>query len=226
MERNGPDATLIIPQHEQPELTDACLRSLRAVDTIHWPVVVVDDGSSAAALETLLGRMAEVPNVKVLPQRHQGVTAAWNRAADMATTRFLVFLNNDTLTGGAWVDDLLRPLREQRAVVSGVRFRREQALPRHVLERLPTQMFLEGWCFAIRHEEWAAAGGFDENFRLYFSDTDFQVRIVKDRGGDRTVLAHVADLPVRHVRHQSTRRLPERSRIWREDRERFGQKWI
>jgi GT2 family glycosyltransferase len=143
----------------------------------------------------------------------------------MATTRFLVFLNNDTLSDGAWVDSLLRPLREQRAVVSGVRFRREQALPRDVLERLPVQTFLEGWCFAALRQDWADVGGFDETLRLYFSDTDFQARIVRSRGGDSAVLARVANLPLRHLGHQSTRRLPERSKVWREDRESFVRKW-
>jgi GT2 family glycosyltransferase len=220
------DATLIIPQHEQPELTMACVRSLRTADAIQWPVIVVDDGSSALALETLLERMVKVANVTVLPQQHQGVTAAWNRAADMTTARFLVFLNNDTVSSGVWVNDLLWPLREQRAAVSGVRYRREQGLPREVLKRLPTQTFLEGWCFATRREDWAGAGGFDERFRLYFSDTDFQARVVKERDGDSTALARVAGLPVRHLGHQSAQRLSERSVIWREDRERFVRKWI
>jgi GT2 family glycosyltransferase len=219
------DATIIIPQHEQPDLTIACVRSLRGADAIQWPVIVVDDGSSAVALQTLLDGIQEVPNVKVLPQQHQGVTAAWNRAAEMAATRFLVFLNNDTLTGGAWIDDLLRPLREQRVIVSGVRFRREQALPEDVLERLPTQTFLEGWCFAALRADWDAAGGFDEIFRLYFSDTDFQARIVKNCGGGPGALACVTDLPVRHLGHQSTRRLQDRSRVWQEDLAKFVRKW-
>ena len=220
-----PDATIIIPQYEQSDLTVVCVRSLRGADAIQWPVIVVDDGSSAAALATLFDQMVEVPHATVIPQRRQGVSVAWNRAAEVAATRFLVFLNNDTLTAGAWVDDLLRPLREQRAVVSGVRFRREQALPRYVLERLPTRTFLEGWCFAALRDDWSGVGGFDETFRLYFSDTDFQARIVRSRGGDSAVLARVAGLPVRHLGHQSTRRLPERRAIWQEDRERFVRKW-
>lgn len=216
-----PDATIIIPQYEQPELTIACVQSLRAAHAACWPVIVVDDGSSATALTTLLPGIATVPNVTVLPQQRQGVTVAWNCAADSAKTSLLVFLNNDTLSHGAWLDDLLQPLRERQVLVSGVRFRRERALPRDVLERLPTDNFLEGWCFAVAVEDWCGVGAFDENLRWYFSDTDFQARIVEGRGGNSSTLVEVAGLPVRHLGHQTTRCLRERSAMWQADRERF-----
>jgi len=225
MEAAVPDATIIIPQCGHSELTIACVRSLRAVHAACWPVLVVDDGSPAAALTTLRLNMATIANVTVLPPQRQGVTAAWNRAADLATTPFLVFLNNDTLSDGEWLDKLLQPLRERRGMVSGVRFRRETALPRSVLQRLPTEHFLEGWCFAVAVDDWSGVGTFDERLRLYFSDTDFQARIVKAGDGDLTKLTEVPGLPVRHLGHQTARRMPERNVMWREDRQTFMTKW-
>jgi GT2 family glycosyltransferase len=221
----SPDATIIIPQYERAELTVECVRSLRAADTAPWPVIVVDDESTAAALTRLLLGVAAVRDVTVVPQERRGVTAAWNVGADRAATPYLVFLNNDSVSEGEWVDELLRPLREGRGMVSGVRFRRECLLPRRVLERLPTRWFLEGWCFAMSQDDWFGAGGFDEELRLYFSDTDFQARIVEACGGDRGMLREVPGLAVRHLGRQTTRRLPERKEVWRRDREAFVAKW-
>src|SRR5262245_53355147 len=214
MQAAGPDATIVVPQYGNSELTIACVRSLRAVHAACWPVLVVDDGSPTLALRTLLLNLATIANVTVLPQQRQGVTAAWNRAADLATTPFLVFLNNDTVSDGEWLDRLLQPIRERQAVVSGARFRRETALPRSVLQRLPTEDFLEGWCFAVAVDDWSGVGAFDERLRVYFSDTDFQARIVDSCDSDATTLTAVPGLPVRHVGHQTTRRLPERRVIW------------
>jgi GT2 family glycosyltransferase len=219
------DATIIIPQHDQAALTLACIESFRRFHAAHQHIVVVDDGSSAWALTTVVARLVAVPNVTVLTQQHLGPTAAWNLAAEQAGTKFLVFLNNDTISVGPWLDALLEPLRSEVAPLSGVTLRRERHLPPDVLFALPTVEFLEGWCFAVSREDWCGVGAFDEDLRLYFSDTDFQAQVLRRYGRGVEALASRPDLRLRHVGHCSTRRLAERSRVWREDRERFIRKW-
>lgn len=149
------DATIIIPQHGRAELTRQCLHSLRRHDPAPWPVVVVDDGSTDGA-ETL--EVAAFAPARLLRQWRRGVSAAWNRGAAAAETRWLVFLNNDSVSEGAWVNHLLAPLRGGEAVIAGVGWRTEQALPAELLSRLGTQTFLPGWCFAISAERFARLG--------------------------------------------------------------------
>jgi GT2 family glycosyltransferase len=216
------DATIVIPQHGQTELTVTCVRSLRHWEPRPWPVVVVDDGSPADDLSRL---HAALPEVTVIEQAHQGVTRAWNAAAERIDTPFAVFLNSDTLTVSPWVDALLAPLRNKSALLSGTAWRDERAAPPAMARKLPTLRFVTGWCCALAVAGLREVGGFDESLRLYFSDTDLQARLVSAYGPESLAVVDDVREALRHTGHASTRLLPERRTIWAEDRRRFIQKW-
>lgn len=215
------DATIIIPQHNRAELTIATVHALRRAESTAWPVIIVDDGSNPEAVAAV---RSALPEVTLHEQAHHGVTRAWNAALRRSTTTYLVFLNNDVQITGAWVDALLEPLRTCSNLLSGVTLRRERAVPEWLLQRIGRSEFAAGWCFAVDRVAALAAGGFDERFRLYFSDTDFQARLLNSPQTRREP-AVVERLPLRHAGHCSTRRLPSRREIWRQDRARFIRKW-
>lgn len=217
------EATIVVPQFNQPQLTCGCLRSLAKHETCRTESIVVDDGSSADCRRQV--ESLNLADTRVVAQRHRGASSAWNRGAAAASAPFLVFLNNDTLFEGPVVERLLEPLRSRGALLSGPAMRQENALPQSVLEKLPTERFLEGWCFAVSRADFCRLGGFDEAMAVYWSDTDFQARLL---GGCRNVeqrIACVAGLPIRHLSHRTARQLPARRRIWRTDRETFLRKW-
>ena len=210
-------ATIIIPQYNRPELTIEAIQSLRRSDPLRWPILVIDNGSSPDSLRQLhaLGDLDTV--VHSIPR--QGLTAAWNSAASFCQTESLVFLNNDTLSQGPWVESLLAPLQAGQAVISGVALRWERHLS-------PVIQVLTGWCFAVRGEHFRTVGGFDEALSLYFSDTDFQLRIREHfQSSARPPWKVVPDLPLRHLSHQTAHRLANRSKIWKADRARFVARW-
>lgn len=189
-----------------------------------WTVVLVDDGSNDDPRQILRGIDPE--HTQLLNQSHAGTTAAWNRGAAAATTPYLVFLNNDTLTTGPWIADLIAPLQSRTTLISGIRFRRETSLPDRVQSRLPTDTFLEGWCFALARTTFLDLGGFDESLALYYSDTDLQARALQH---DETLaLIAAPDLPIHHLRHRTTRHAvkpTDRRTRWQRDRQRFINKW-
>lgn len=217
------EATIIVPQFNQPELTCDCLKSLKRHETCRCDVIVVDDGSSADCRRRV--ESLNLADTRVIVQRHRGVSFAWNRGAAAASARFLVFLNNDTLFSGPVIDRLLEPLRSCGALLSGPAMRRETALPQSVLEKLPTIHFLEGWCFAVSRADFRRLGGFDESMSVYWSDTDFQARLVAGCRNIEEEIACVSGLPIRHLSHRTARQLPARRCIWRKDREAFLRKW-
>jgi GT2 family glycosyltransferase len=217
------EATIIIPQFNHSELTCACLRSLSEHESCPVEVIVVDDGSSAECREQV--ESLNLADVKVIAQEHLGVSAAWNRGAAAATSPFLVFLNNDTVCRGPIVDRLLAPLKAGRALLAGAAMRRETALPRLVLDKLPTEQFLQGWCVALSRADYRRTGGFDESMAVYWSDTDFQARLLQGRQMPHEMITAIPDLPIRHSSHRTARHLPARRQIWRSDRETFIKKW-
>lgn len=221
-----PDTTIIIPQRGHAELTRQCLATLREHDSAAWPVVVVDDGTPQAAAEL---NVEDFLPAQICVQPQRGVSAAWNRGAAAAATPFVVFLNNDTASTGPWVDQLVRPLRRGECVMTGVGARAERALPERLLDRLALRSFLPGWCFAIASSTFHALGGFDEALRVYWSDTDLQLRAaLREGAGHRHAFREVADLPLIHLGHRTAhdrRCLPHQRGQWRIDRGLFISKW-
>lgn len=216
------DATIIVAQHGGSEMTISCLQSIRQHERTNWPTIVIDDGSPLDHRRALME--VEIENATLIFQEHRYLTAIWNNAAKLCETPYLVFLNNDVTVRGEFIMQLIEPLRTSNAAMTGVRFREEKALPRNLLDALSTQRFLEGWCFALKKETYDTLGGFDPKMRLYFSDTDLQLRIVQATCGSNS-LVEVPDLPLKHHGHRTAHRLWNRNEIWQQDRRAFIEKW-
>lgn len=219
------DCTIIIAQHQQIGLTEACITSFRAAHGSAVRILLADDGSGPEVLRRSQDRCWANAEVIALPARC-GVTRAWNEAARHATTSRIVFLNNDVVSDGVWLEPLLAPLDEPGIAICGVELRRETRVPVDVQHRLPVQEFLSGWCFGLRRQTWKRLGGFDESMRLYFSDTDLQCRIASGEAGTTSTMpAIVTGLPLRHRGAQTTSRLKSRRDDWHRDRRRFLARW-
>ncbi len=220
-----PFATIIIPQYMHLELTCECLRTLRECDPVSWPAIVVDDGSPADAI--YVTGLDVLPDVTVIRQSHRGVTAAWNLGWLAVSTPWVIFLNNDVVSNGPWVEQLVQPLIDGEAQMTGVRLREEKFLPHAISERLPTRQFLEGWCFAMSTTTLRILNGFDAELLMYWSDTDLQLRLMLSRMSQCPLLA-IPDLPLEHLGHATAHDphcLPQQRDRWRADRRRFINKW-
>ncbi len=216
-------ATIVMAQYGQPQLTIDCVQLLRRQHGDEPPIILVDDGSDAADTEQVA--VAGLSNVELVRRPHQGVTAAWNAGAVQATGDVLLFLNNDVITTGSWMDRMLEPLGDERVVIAGVARRQERHVPAAVLECLPTSTFAAGWCFAVRRREFEAVGGFRESMRLYFSDTDLQARLLVRHGRGPEGIAITDSLPVKHLGHATTSACPTRRAQWQADRQQFLDLW-
>lgn len=210
-----PEFSIIIPQHGQSELTQPAVESLLATQTESMEIVIVDDGSPRdefTSLRTLTGSNLSLIRV---PHR-QGVTRAWNLGARQTTGTTLIFLNNDTVSTGPWLRILAGSVQGGSALLAGPERRTERQLAD------PSHRLLKGWCLAIQRETFLSIGMFDERFRLYFSDTDLQLRLQQQRPD---ALACCTGLSLRHLGRSSTRLLAMRRTEWQHDRDRFRQKW-
>lgn len=216
-------SAIVIAQHGQPQLTIACVQSLRRQHGEEPPVVVVDDGSAPGDIELVAS--AGLNNVELLRRSRRGVTSAWNAGAAKCSAEVLVFLNNDVVTTGPWINRLCEPLRDQRCIVVGVAHRRERHLDEQTLGRLPTRVFASGWCFAVRRADFEAVDGFRVSLRLYFSDTDLQARLLRQSGCGSEAIATVTRLGLRHLGHATTSLCDTRKEQWLADPRRFVRLW-
>ena len=217
------DVTIVIPQYNHAELTCACIGSLRKHETKPWPIFVVDDGSTPESRQVV--ESMRFLATRIIEQNHQGISTAWNHGARKAGSRYLVFLNNDVLFHGPVIERLIQPLRDEASLISGVATRRESNLPPSIMKTIVTNSFLQGWCFAMSAETFHSLGGFDETLSVYWSDTDFQMRLRCKFGVKGNLIFCVADLPLRHLKHQTAHSLQHHRDLWRKDRETFMAKW-
>lgn len=249
------DVTVVIAQWGQSNLTLNCVESLLDHHPRSPEIIVVDDGSAKRDLLTLQRRCWNSVQIVRLPQ-NRGTTVAWNSGAARSTREAIIFLNNDCVSTGAWCEQLTAPLFESTSTrlgnarfhrLTGPAVRSEPELPDSLQVTFPVTQLIAGWCMAMRKESFAQLGCFDERFRLYFSDTDLQCRILRDaynlqecaaddseshqlfapedRLNPGDVLQQVPNLPIHHSGHRTTRRFAKPREQWQRDRDRFYQKW-
>ncbi len=104
-DRSAPDVTVVMPVHGQFAYTLNALHSLASLpDQTRFTTIVVDDASTDETRRML----PRIKTIRALRQnRNAGFVASCNLAASQATTRFVLFLNNDTRVVPGWLDTLV-----------------------------------------------------------------------------------------------------------------------
>lgn len=219
--------TVIIPQWNEWELTVNCVGSLRRQFGNALEIIVVDDGSSQQVLDWTARFLSNACTVK--SQDHLGVSKAWNFGTRETrdSSEYFVFLNNDVITCGDWISPMISSLMHKTVVMTGMKSRTEKRLPELMVSRLPTSHFLEGWCMAVRRSEFESLNGFDERMAVYWSDTDFQLRLYKEKlsGDDKPILKTIDCDFIKHLGHRTSKTMADKSKRWNRDRNVFLSIW-
>lgn len=107
---------VVIPVHDQWDLTRACLESLAEhTPGGFWQVIVVDNGSGDATpseCPALLERLFGERGVHLRLEENTGFGPACNAGAHAADAEFVFFLNNDTEALPRWPDPLFKALAD------------------------------------------------------------------------------------------------------------------
>ncbi len=202
------------------EETQACLESLRPTLGLHDQVIVVDNGSTDATP----ARLRLFPWVEVVTNdENRGFAAGCNQGAALARHDVVVFLNNDTVLTGRWIEPLVAPFDDPAVGAAGPRsnfvsgpqvaegvtygpgdraglraFARTWAVE-HRGQVTRTDR-LVGFCLAVRAEAFDAVGGFDEGYEVGGFEDDDLCRRLADADWD-LVIAH--ECFVHHAGHRT-----------------------
>lgn len=107
--------SIIIPVHDNWDLTESCLKSLAATTGENAEIIVVDNASSDRTPSACpeLGRSLFGDAFSyVRNDLNRNFAGASNQGAQAANGRFLVFLNNDTEVTQGWLSPLLSDFDE------------------------------------------------------------------------------------------------------------------
>lgn len=202
--------SIVIPVWNLEQVTKACLDALVSTLGPDDQVVVVDNGSADGTAAMLAGYdWVEV----VSHERNLGFAAGCNSGAERARNPITVFLNNDTLPVGRWIEPLVAPFADASvgatgpmsnfvsgsqlheasygASVRGMKDVRKTALAAMAEGRGTTWQTtrLVGFALAVRTELFAQVGGFDTAFETGGYEDDELCRRLQAAGARLLVVA-------------------------------------
>jgi len=193
--------SLAVSTYNSAKTLRPCIESLINAD---WPdkeILVVDDGSTDKSLEIL----RSYPQIKVLPQNHQGVSAGRDLALRNASGEIICYTDSDCEVDRNWIKELIKPLDnpEVGAVTGRTDFRTDDRCTSWVRSldiaerydhRKTWTELANGTNCAFRRDLLISLGGFDPKW-FHAEDTEVSYQLLKS--GHRIYYQPTAK--VRHV---------------------------
>lgn len=191
----SPRVSIVIPVHGKSRLTTACLSSIAAAGSaVPYEVIVVDDDSP----DDTAAMLRRVKNVRVLRnQENLGFTRSCNVGLAVASSDYLILLNNDTEVTPGWIESLVATadndptvavvgaklvypdgtLQEAGGIIwndgSGMNYGRGDDAERPEYNYLREVDYCSGACILVRRNLLDRLGGLDERYSpAYYEDTD------------------------------------------------------
>ncbi len=246
-EGGGAMASIIILCCDGLEYTRPCLESVLRRTRPPYKLVLVDNGSSdgtPAYLEEIRSRPGPARVEVVRNETNAGFPAGCNQGLARAKGRWVVFLNNDTVVTGGWLEGLTAPaLRDPQVGMVGAvtNYSRppqqvevdydglkgmEAFAARRRLDHAGKALGVErltGFCLLARRDVLEKVHGFDEGYGLgFFDDDDLSVKVL--RAGYKLLVAQ--DVFVHHFGSRTFAALKvDCPRRLEENLRRFREKW-
>lgn len=203
---------IIIVNHNTEKLLSTCLRSIyRHSNQANYRVIVIDNGSQHPP------KLAQWWRNTTLLRNHTNcsLAATWNQGIQAGKGDYILILNPDVFVSPGWLTKMINHANSQpkiamvgckhvnkqgKIVHAGLdfngRYRYKGLAAKKYGNRAALVLSVSGGCFLIKRGNLAELGLFDENYFLYYEDTDYAVNAV--RHGFKVLYCPV---PVRHDAH-------------------------
>lgn len=154
--------------------------------------------------------------------KNEGLSKIWNRLIKESKAEFICLLNSDTIVEQNWLRNMVKYFKSDIGAIgpvtnnAGVQ-QKERGIG---IEEVDT---LSGFCLLFPKKIWEEIGGFDEQFYLYFEDTDF-CRKIKEKGYKFLM---VNDVFIKHIGQASVK--AKKNFDWRKEYKKseriYKEKW-
>lgn len=226
------------------QYTVGCIKSIeKHTQKLEYEIIAVNNGCHRSIKDYV-----QHPCLKEVRCSKRGFAPAINKGIEASSGKYVLLLNNDTLVGPNWVQNMIKCIDTvERAGIVGPRTNvalAEQRIPNtglgenvikiekfmerfniHDPEKWYEVEFITGFCMLILREVIDKAGLFDEGYEIgCYEDADYIVRVRKE--GYRIMCA--GDTFVYHYGHKSLFQVIDRYRlceIIEKNKKRYHEKW-
>ena len=197
---SGELVDLVIVSYNNRDSIARLLESIREHTRLNHRIIVVDNSSTDGTLEYL----QKQKDISLLAlDQNLGYGAAANRGIKQGQSKYIMVMNSDLILTPGWLEPLIACLRSPRVAVVGPRMITPEGQLagagvigtescNHLRGFLKTDhpaLFQErencvsvsGACYGIKRSLLPILGYFDEDFFLYFEETDYSFR-ARDKG--------------------------------------------
>lgn len=181
---SGPELSVVIPYYNSGDCLENAVASVMKSD-IKVECIIVNDGSTLASSEKALQVVKKnFPSIIIFSQKNNGLSAARNAGAALASAEFLFFLDADDWVSAVCLKELLSEARRSKAkrrvyvpavLLKGSRsgwwipnFSNMSQLYRNVLP----------YSVLIKKVDFVKVGGYRIELRRGLEDWDFQIRLM------------------------------------------------
>ena len=211
-----PLISVIVPVYQSEPYIETCVQSVLGQTYSNFELILVDDGSKDGGRQICESLGAREQRIRVLTQKHRGVSAARNTGIRAAKGEYLFFMDSDDAIHPGLLEQLCKLSEESRAAVSVCGYysmlsqgfdegrkrfdRRNYRRGIRGASYLKNQEALEAFIFEKGAESWSVIWGklirrveaeglwFDEELS-YGEDTKYMYRLL-ERGADAAVLRY------------------------------------
>lgn len=203
-----PQISIVVCVHNALKDVKECLNSLYENRTIHFDLIIVDDGSDKDT-KRFLSTYVKNRNVRLLTHKSAlGYTISANEGIKASTGDYIVLLNSDTIVTKGWLEKLIEcisataktgivgPLSNSAGwqSIPDIKNWLTNTLPKGIdldtmssivesvsLKKFPKVPLVNGFCFMIKREIIKQIGYLDENkFPIgYGEEDDYCIRAIK-----------------------------------------------
>lgn len=190
--------SVVIPYHSNAHGLAVTLVALQSQLVPPDSIVVIDTSKDGSGL-ALCRRYATHDVPIVVESAKVGIYEAWNKGIELSgPDADCIVLNDDLL----FPQNLIDVMTSVRALAPGLVFvpntpPRQHAAPTvtlpfawyaDVYANISYTDWMPGFCFLLTAECIQEVGGFDEHFKVWFGDTDYEQRLIDHLGSDRPVV--------------------------------------
>jgi O-antigen biosynthesis protein len=203
MERVIPDLVSIITLNwdHYSDLTRPFMGCVGLWTPEPYELIVIDQGSDIKEVQLLQADEAEIPNVRCrFNEENVGFPAGCNLGTSMTRGEYVIWMNNDIIINGEWLEPILRVLNSEEKTVVGaslIDYATGWNTYRDASKKLHTIPYLEGWLIAVRRKFVDQVGLFDESFGLGGMEDVDLCRRARNSGYS---LTGINSLPMVHLR--------------------------